>query len=372
MAEEKKVILKVSDLYQHFPISNGSLFRKQIGAIRAVDGISFDVYEGEILGIVGESGCGKSTTVRSISQLHKPTKGKVEFEGVDLCKADRKTLLKERRNIQMIFQDPYSSLDPRMTVSNIIAEPIEIYNNRGLLDHKLTREEIDKRVEELMNKVGINIAFKNRYPHEFSGGQKQRIGIARALALNPKIILADEPVSALDVSIQAQVLNLIQDLQNEYGITFLFIAHDLAVIQHISDRVIVMYLGKIMEIAESNELYKNPSHPYTEALLSAAPIPDPKIEKTRKRIVLEGDVPSPDKERYGCYFYDRCPKKMPYCKYHIPPMFNRGENHSVACWLYDEIDRKNEEEGNPPFAPEANLSEEKRKKIEKFIKTKNN
>ncbi len=353
MAEDKKVILKVTDLYQHFPISNGSLFRKQIGAIRAVDGISFDVYEGEILGIVGESGCGKSTTVRSIAQLHRPTSGTVEFNGIDLCKADKKTLLKERREIQMIFQDPYSSLDPRMTVSNIIAEPLEIYNNRGLLDHKLTKEEIDKKVEELMDKVGINIAFKNRYPHEFSGGQKQRIGIARALALNPKIILADEPVSALDVSIQAQVLNLIQDLQKEYGITFLFIAHDLAVIQHISDRIIVMYLGKIMEIAPALELYAHPYHPYTEALLSAAPIPDPEEERNRKRIVLEGDVPSPDRERYGCYFYDRCPKKMDYCKYHIPPMLDVGEDHKCACWLYDEVDHKNDPAGEPPFAPEA-------------------
>lgn len=343
MAEDKKVILKVKDLYQHFPISNGGILKKQIGAIRAVDGISFDVYDGEILGIVGESGCGKSTTIRSIAQLHKPTSGEVIFNDVDLCKADNRTLLKERRQIQMIFQDPYSSLDPRMTIANIIAEPLEIYNARGLLDHKWTKEEIENRVEELMDKVGINRAFKNRYPHEFSGGQKQRVGIARALALNPKIILADEPVSALDVSIQAQVLNLIQDLQKELGITFLFIAHDLAVIQHISDRVVVMYLGKIMEISEANELYDNPCHPYTEALLSAAPVPDPEIERTRKRIVLEGDVPSPDKERFGCYFYDRCPKKMEYCKNHIPPMFEIGKNHQCACWHYDSVDHSKDE-----------------------------
>lgn len=349
MESTKKVILQVKDLYQHFPISNGSLFKRQKGAIRAVDGISFDVYDGEILGIVGESGCGKSTTIRSIAQLYKPTKGEVIYNGINLVTAPNKVLLKERREIQMIFQDPYSSLDPRMTVSNIIAEPLEIYNKRGLLDHKWTKNEIDTRVEELMDKVGINRQFKNRYPHEFSGGQKQRVGIARALALSPKIILADEPVSALDVSIQAQVLNLIQELQKELGITFLFIAHDLAVIQHISDRVVVMYLGKIMEISESKELYKNPCHPYTEALLSAAPIPDPKLERERERIVLEGDVPSPDKERTGCYFYDRCPKKMDYCKDHIPPMFNIGEDHQCACWLYgekeDEEKKENKEEG---------------------------
>ena len=338
MEDKKEVILEVKDLYQHFPIDNGGLFKKQIGAIRAVDGISFKVYRGETLGIVGESGCGKSTTVRSIAQLHKPTSGEVIFDGVDLCKADKATLLKERRNIQMIFQDPYASLDPRMTVRTIIAEPLNIYNKRGLLDHKWTDEEIEARVEELMEKVGLNRLFKNRYPHEFSGGQRQRIGIARALALNPEIILADEPVSALDVSIQAQILNLISDLQKELGITFIFIAHDLGVIQHISSRVIVMYLGKIMEISDAEELYANPKHPYTEALLSAAPIPDPKVERNRQRIVLEGDVPSPDKERKGCYFYDRCPHKMEYCKCHIPPMFQIDENHECACWLYDKVD----------------------------------
>lgn len=332
---ENSTILEVKDLYQHFPIDNGGIFKKQIGAIRAVDGISFTVKKGETLGIVGESGCGKSTTVRSIAQLYKPTSGEVLFHGVDLCKADKKTLLKERRNIQMIFQDPYASLDPRMTVRTIISEPLNIYNRRGLLDHKWTKDEIEDRVEELMEKVGLNKLYKNRYPHEFSGGQRQRIGIARALALNPEIILADEPVSALDVSIQAQILNLIIDLQKEMGITFIFIAHDLGVIQHISSRVIVMYLGKIMEISTSEELYKNPKHPYTEALLSAAPVPDPKVERNRKRIVLEGDVPSPDKERHGCYFYDRCPHKMEFCSCNIPPMFKTGENHEVACWLYD-------------------------------------
>lgn len=332
--KNQEIILEVKDLKQHFPVDKGGIFKKQFGAIRAVDGISFTVRKGETLGIVGESGCGKSTTVRSIAQLYKPTSGQVIFNGVDLCSADEATLLRERRQIQMIFQDPYASLDPRMTVHSIISEPLEIYNGRGLLDHKWTHDEIEKRVEELMEKVGLNKAFKNRYPHEFSGGQRQRIGIARALALNPEIILADEPVSALDVSIQAQILNLISSLQSELGITFIFIAHDLAVIQHISQRVVVMYLGRIMEISESADLYKNPKHPYTQALLSAAPVPDPTVERSRKRIILSGDVPSPDKERSGCYFYDRCSHKCDYCKNHIPEMTKIGDDHEVACWLY--------------------------------------
>ncbi len=341
--ENKELILSVRNLEQHFPIDSGGLFKKTIGYIRAVDGISFDVYKGETVGIVGESGCGKSTTVRSIAQLYKPTNGEVIFDGIDLCKADKAALLKKRRNIQMIFQDPYASLDPRMTVRNIILEPLRIYNKRNLLEKKYTDAELDEKIERLMEMVGINKAFINRYPHEFSGGQRQRIGIARALALEPKIILADEPVSALDVSIQAQILNLISDIQRDMGVTFIFIAHDLGVIQHISHRVIVMYLGKIMEVGTSEELYNNPLHPYTKALLSAAPIPDPKIEKTRNRIVLEGDVPSPDKERHCCYFYDRCPNKMEKCSKCIPPTFDIGGEHKVACFLYD----------NMPVAEEA-------------------
>ena len=339
MSTAKKPLLEVRDLKQHFPITSGALLQKQVGAIRAVDGISFDVYPGETLGIVGESGCGKSTTVRSIAQLYKPTSGSVVFDGIDLVKADQKTMLKARRDIQMIFQDPYASLDPRMTVRSIIAEPLVIYNNRKLLDKPLSALDIERKVENLMERVGLNKAFKNRYPHEFSGGQRQRIGIARALALNPKIILADEPVSALDVSIQSQILNLLGDLQKEFGLTYIFIAHDLAVIQHISTRVAVMYLGKIVEISDAVRLYDNPLHPYTTALLSAAPIPDPKVERERKRIILTGDVPSPDKERNGCYFYDRCPKKMPWCSCHIPPMFDIEDKHQVACWLYDKDDR---------------------------------
>jgi len=336
MSKENKPLVFVKDLKQHFPIKTGGIINKKVGAIRAVDGISFEVNQGETLGIVGESGCGKSTTVRSIAQLYRPTSGDVIFEGLNLCKAKEKELVLARRNIQMIFQDPYASLDPRMTVRSIISEPLVVYNQRGLLDKKMTKLEIEEEVEKLMERVGLNKAFKNRYPHEFSGGQRQRIGIARALALNPKIILADEPVSALDVSIQAQILNLLNELQKELNLTYIFIAHDLAVIQHISTRVAVMYLGKIVELADSADLYENPAHPYTQALLSAAPIPDPEIERKRKRIILSGDVPSPDKVQPGCYFQARCPKRMPWCTCHVPPTFDLGNNHKVACWLYDE------------------------------------
>ncbi len=325
-------ILEVKDLKQHFPIEQGAIIKRQVGAIRAVDGISFTVNAGETLGIVGESGCGKSTTARAIAQLYKPTSGEVLYEGQDLVKLSNKEMLSIRKNIQMIFQDPYASLDSRMTVRKIIAEPLEIYNSHGLM--KLTTEDIEHKVEELMERVGLSRFYKNRYPHEFSGGQRQRIGIARALALNPKIILADEPVSALDVSIQSQILNLLVDLQKELGLTYIFIAHDLAVIEYISTRVAVMYLGKIVEISESKALYKQPLHPYTQALLSAAPIPDPVIEKKRQRIILTGDVPSPDQERFGCYFYDRCPKRMDHCRTHIPPMESFDDNHQVACWLH--------------------------------------
>ena len=327
------VLLEVKGLKQYFPIKG--VRDKDRAFIRAVDGIDLTVNSGETLGIVGESGCGKSTTVRAIAQLYKPTSGSVVFNGRELTTATKKDLLIARREIQMIFQDPYASLDPRMTVRSIIAEPMEIYNARKLLDPPMSNLEIEQRVEKLMERVGLSRAFKNRYPHEFSGGQRQRIGIARALALSPKIILADEPVSALDVSIQAQILNLLKDLQKELGLTFLFIAHDLAVIQFISTRVAVMYLGKIVEVSESKDLYSNPSHPYTKALLSAAPIPDPEIERKRQRIILTGDVPSPDHARKGCYFYDRCPSRMEKCKNELPPMFKINENHTSACWLHE-------------------------------------
>jgi oligopeptide transport system ATP-binding protein len=330
MAEQK--LLEVRNLKMHFPIESGVFFKKQVGAIRAIDGIDFDIEEGETLGLVGESGCGKSTTARCIAQLYKPTSGEVLFNGKNLCKASDHELLDARKSIQMIFQDPYASLNPRMTAGNIIEEPMIIYKNRGMLD--ISKKEISLRAEELMEKVGLNRHFKNRYPHEFSGGQRQRIGVARALSLKPRLILADEPVSALDVSIQSQILNLLSDIQKEMNLTFLFIAHDLAVIQHISTRVAVMYLGKIVEISRADELYKNPLHPYTEALLSAVPIPDPDVEKERKRIILSGDVPSPDQERKGCYFYDRCPKKMDVCKNCIPELKDQGGRHQVACHLY--------------------------------------
>ena len=332
MVAEQKTLLEVKNLKLHFPIEEGLLLKKQVGSIRAVDGIDFEIREGETLGLVGESGCGKSTTAKSVAQLHKPTSGEVLLEGRDLVKIDKTELLKARMDMQMIFQDPYASLNPRMAVGSIIAEPMQIYTKRNLLN--MSKAETAERVDMLMERVGLSRFFKNRYPHEFSGGQRQRIGVARALALNPKLILADEPVSALDVSIQSQILNLLTDLREELNLSYLFIAHDLAVIKHISSRIAVMYLGKIMEVSKSAELYKKPLHPYTVALLSAVPIPDPKIERERKRIILTGDVPSPDKKRTNCYFYDRCPQRFDKCKDNIPSLVDVGDNHQVACFLH--------------------------------------
>ncbi len=291
-------LLEVKNLKMYFPFSSGKMFNRKKNYIYAVDDVNFTLRRGETLGLVGESGCGKSTVVRAVAQLYKPTAGEVIFDGEELTDMKKKHLLEARKNMQMVFQDPYASLNPRMTTGNIIAEPMRIYKSRGLLN--ITEQEIADRVESLMERVGLSRFFKNRYPHEFSGGQRQRIGIARALALRPKLILADEPVSALDVSIQAQILNLFKDVQHEMGLTYLFIAHDLAVILYISDRVAVMYLGKIVEISEAEELYRNPLHPYTKALLSAAPIPDPEIEAKRQRSILTGDGPSPDQQRPGC------------------------------------------------------------------------
>ena len=332
---DSNVLLDVRALKMHFPFGGG-LLGGQKGVIHAVDGVDFAINSGETLGIVGESGCGKSTTARAIAQLYKPTSGEVVLNGEDLTKLSPRKLIEARKNMQMVFQDPYASLNPRMTAGDIIAEPLRIYMARGLL--QMSRKETDERVELLMEKVGLSRFFKNRYPHEFSGGQRQRIGIARALALRPSLMLCDEPVSALDVSIQAQILNLFKDLQEEFGLTYLFIAHDLAVIQYISTRVAVMYLGIIAEISGSADLYKNPLHPYTQALLSAAPIPDPAIEKRRKRIILTGDVPSPDKERTGCYFYDRCWKRMDKCAQCVPKLKEVGPGHKVACFLYHDPD----------------------------------
>jgi oligopeptide transport system ATP-binding protein len=328
---EKELLLDVRGLKMHFPIK-GSLLSRKKEFIYAVDGVDFNIKKGETLGLVGESGCGKSTTARAIAQLYKPTAGQVILKGKDLTTMPAHELLAARKNMQMVFQDPYASLNPRMTSGEIIAEPMKIFQQRGLLE--MSNEERDDRVENLMERVGLSRFFKNRYPHEFSGGQRQRIGIARALALKPELMLCDEPVSALDVSIQSQILNLFKDLQQEFGLTYLFIAHDLAVIQYISDRVAVMYLGLIVEISGSKDLYKKPLHPYTQALLSAAPIPDPKIEAKRQRIILTGDVPSPDKERPGCYFYDRCWKRMDVCKQCRPKLQEVEGGHQVACFLY--------------------------------------
>ncbi|HPL70875.1 MAG TPA: ATP-binding cassette domain-containing protein [Rectinema sp.] len=331
MPENDEVLLDVRGLKMHFPIKT-SMFSKTKNYIYAVDGIDFKVKKGETLGLVGESGCGKSTTARAIDQLYKPTAGEVILKGKDLTKLSPNEMMEARKNMQMVFQDPYASLNPRMTAGDIIAEPIRIFQKQGLID--MSTQDRDNRVEELMEKVGLSRFFKNRYPHEFSGGQRQRIGIARALALNPELILCDEPVSALDVSIQSQILNLFKDLQEEFGLTYLFIAHDLSVIKYISNRVAVMYLGLIVEIADAADLYKKPLHPYTEALLSAAPIPDPKIEAKRKRIILTGDVPSPDKQRPGCNFYDRCPKRMDICKERRPSLKDAEDGHEVSCFLY--------------------------------------
>ncbi len=327
---DREVLLDVRGLKMHFPIK-GSMFSKKKNYIYAVDGVDFQIRKGETLGLVGESGCGKSTTVRAVAQLYKPTEGEVLLHGKDLTKISSGELLAARKNMQMVFQDPYASLNPRMTSGDIIAEPMRIFQRRGLLT--MTSAERNERVEHLMERVGLSRFFKNRYPHEFSGGQRQRIGIARALALQPDLMLCDEPVSALDVSIQSQILNLFKDLQAEFGLTYLFIAHDLAVIQYISDRVAVMYLGLIMEISGAKDLYKKPLHPYTQALLSAAPIPDPKVEAKRQRIILSGDVPSPDKQRPGCYFYDRCSKRMDVCQKVRPKLQTIEEGHEVACHL---------------------------------------
>jgi oligopeptide transport system ATP-binding protein len=327
--DDRYPLLNVNNLKMHFPITRGIIFQRQVGAIKAVDGLDFTMFRGETLGLVGESGCGKSTTGRAILQLYRPTAGEVYFEGVDITKSKGEDLRKMRRRMQMIFQDPYASLNPRMTVGSIIGEPLEVHN---IGSNKKERQE---RVQELLKTVGLNPYFVNRYPHEFSGGQRQRIGVARALAVNPAFIVCDEPISALDVSIQAQIINLLEDLQDELELTYLFIAHDLSVVRHISDRIAVMYLGKIVELADRDELYENPMHPYTQALLSAVPIPDPSIETQRKRIILEGDVPSPANPPKGCNFNTRCPRVMDICRTEDPPFVEYKPNHYTACYLYE-------------------------------------
>ncbi|MGQ9774077.1 ABC transporter ATP-binding protein, partial [Chloroflexus sp.] len=336
-------LIEIKDLRMHFPVTRGIIFQRRVGTVKAVDGVSFSIKRSETLGLVGESGCGKSTTGRAILQLYRPTSGQVLFEGTDLTKLKGNALRQMRRRVQMIFQDPYASLNPRMTVGDIIAEPIRVHKLR---EGRAVRE----RVEELLHLVGLNPAFANRYPHEFSGGQRQRIGIARALAVEPDFVVCDEPVSALDVSIQAQVVNLLEELQDKLGLTYLFIAHDLSVVNHISDRVAVMYLGKVVELAEGPKLYSMPLHPYTQALLSAVPIPDPKVEKQRRRIILEGDVPSPLNPPPGCHFHTRCPIAIQKCKEEEPPFVDYGNGHLAACWraresitLMPEVARKQAE-----------------------------
>jgi oligopeptide transport system ATP-binding protein len=316
-------LVQVTDLKMHFPIRRG-LLQRTVGAVKAVDGVTFEVRQGETLGLVGESGCGKSTTGRALLQLYRPTSGSVLFEGQDLTKLHGESLRRKRQRMQMIFQDPYASLNPRMTVGDIIGEPLEV--------HGLARpNERRQKVEQYLARVGLNPYFADRYPHEFSGGQRQRIGIARALSLNPSFIVCDEPISALDVSIQAQVVNLLEDLQKELGLTYLFIAHDLSMVRHISDRVAVMYLGKLMEMAPRKEMYSNPLHPYTQALMSAVPIPDPVLEARRQRIILSGDPPSPANPPQGCVFNTRCPLAIDICRQQVPVWREVSPGHWVYC-----------------------------------------
>ena len=321
MSENKKALVEVQDLEEYFPIKTG-FFSKTM--LKAVDGVSFKINPGETLGLVGESGCGKTTVGRTLLRLYKPTGGKVIFDGTEVTDKNIKTYRKE---MQMVFQDPYSSLDPRMTVEDIIGEPLDVYKL-----YKNKKERRDK-ILELMSLVGLNAEHATRYVHEFSGGQRQRIGIARALAVNPRFIVCDEPVSALDVSIQAQVINMFEELQEKLGVAYLFIAHDLLVVHHISDRIAVMYLGRIVETADADELNDNPIHPYTLSLLSAVPIPDPQTARAQKRIILEGDVPSPLAMPSGCAFRTRCRYATEQCAREVPPLTDRGNGHMVACWI---------------------------------------
>ncbi|SMX34013.1 ABC transporter ATP-binding protein [Actibacterium lipolyticum] len=321
-----RTLVKVRDLKMHFPIFAG-LFRRRVGEVKAVDGVSFDIIEGETLGLVGESGCGKSTCGRAVLRLYDITSGSISIDGQEIGDAGYQKLRPMRPQMQMVFQDPQASLNPRMTVARIISEPLDEHTT-------LSKAEKQERVYELMDAVGLNRDFANRYPHEFSGGQRQRIGIARALALNPKFIVCDEPIAALDVSIQAQVVNLLEELQDKFNLTYLFISHDLSMVRHIADRVAVMYLGKVAELAPRDALYSKPLHPYTEALLSAVPEPDPNVETRRERIILRGDVPSPAHPPQGCNFSTRCPKVMDICHQSDPDMQEVEPGHFVACHLY--------------------------------------
>jgi oligopeptide transport system ATP-binding protein len=329
MADNGKTLLRVENLKKHFPIMRGIVISRQTGAVKAVDGISFTVNEGETLGLVGESGCGKSTTGRAILQLQKPTSGEVYFYDTELTGLSTSALRALRPKMQMIFQDPYASLNPRHTVGKIVGEPLLIHGFGS-------EEEIKARVIELLDMVGLKEVHYKRFPHEFSGGQRQRIGIARALALSPRFIVCDEPISALDVSIQAQVINLLQDLQQELNLTYLFIAHDLSMVKHISHRVAVMYLGKIAELADRKSLFNEPLHPYTQALISAVPTPNPKVERKRKRVLLEGEVPSPSNPPSGCVFHTRCPIAADECRQVVPEFREVRPGHYAACHLIAE------------------------------------
>ncbi|MFJ9203489.1 ABC transporter ATP-binding protein [Bacillus velezensis] len=326
-AAGQETILELRDVKKYFPIRSG-FFQRKVGDIKAVDGVSFSLKRGETLGIVGESGCGKSTAGRTMIRLYKPTDGRILFKGQDISGLSEEKLRKSvRKNIQMVFQDPFASLNPRKTLRSIIKEPFQTH-------HMYSMSERNERVEELLAKVGLHPSFANRYPHEFSGGQRQRIGIARALTLNPELIIADEPVSALDVSIQAQVINLMEELQDEFNLTYLFISHDLSVVRHISDRVGVMYLGKMMELTDKHELYGNPLHPYTQALLSSVPVTRKKDAVKRERIILKGELPSPANPPKGCVFHTRCPMAKPICKEQVPAFEEAAPGHYVACHLY--------------------------------------
>ncbi len=323
--QKGETLIEIRNLKMYFPVLEGIVFQKAIAHVKAVDDVSFEIKKGETLGLVGESGCGKTTTGRCILQLEHPTAGDIIFEGVNLNELDQKGLIPVRQKIQVIFQDPYSSLNPRMKIGEIIGEPMKVH---GIQPDPGKRRQ---RVAELLSICGLNPAFAERYPHEMSGGQRQRVGIARALSLNPEFIICDEAVSALDVSIQAQVINLLEDLREEFDLTYLFIAHDLSVVHHLSNRVAVMYLGKMVELAESDELFDNPMHPYTEALLSAVPVPDPTTEKQRRHQVLQGEVPSPMNPPSGCVFHPRCPLAVDSCRQVVPPLEEKRPGHWVAC-----------------------------------------
>ena len=318
-------LVRMVGVKKHFPISRGIIFQRKIGAVQAVDGIDLEIYPGETLGLVGETGCGKSTAARLLAKLHPVTDGQIIFDGQDITRLSARRMRPFRREIQMVFQDPYASLNPRKTVGSIIGDPFRLHKT-------IPRGKIRDEVRQLMELVGLNPEHYNRYPHEFSGGQRQRIGVARALALRPRLIICDEPVSALDVSIQAQIINLLEDLQEEFKLTYLFIAHDLSVVRHVSDRVAVMYLGRVVEIAPGDQLYQNPKHPYSGALLSAVPIPDPRLAAAKRRIILEGDVPSPIDPPAGCRFHPRCPRaQFPYCKENDPGLYPFHEGQEAAC-----------------------------------------